>query len=277
MVAVTAEALVDAPCPRVGVTVEGLGVGDSLVSVWRTADGERAPVRGARRVNVVDAGFFTDYDAPLGRAVSYELEVLSGPGGASRTYSEPVTVDSETAWLMDPLVPQSAVPIRTTRDVDGAPYLRGEALAQLEYAADVSLINVMGSSAPMALFGQVMRARGVPFSLSTRSAEQNKQLKGLLTSTAQLLYRQPASFGIDVPGSMFISVASKTELPVDVGWGGSLTRWEMTADSVAAPAMKVLTATFTYGDVSLLFATYQQKHDAAAGGTYLDDLKNPFG
>jgi hypothetical protein len=277
MVAVVAEALVDAPCPRVGLTITGLGVGDSVVSVWRTADGERNPVRGARRTTLVESAFVTDYDAPVGRPITYEVEVIDGPDGASRTASEPVTVDSDTAWLMDPLVPQSAIPIRATRDADGAPYLRGNSLAEFEYAADVSLINVMGSTTPMALFGQVMKPRGVPLSMSTRSAEQNKQLKNLLTSTAQLLYRQPPSYGIDVPGVMFISVASKKELPVDVGWGGSLTWWEMTADTVAAPVLKVLTATFTYGDVAILFATYQQKQDAAAGKTYLDDLKSPFG
>ena len=277
MVAVTAEALVDAPCPRAGITVEGLGVGDSLVSVWRTADGVREPVRGARRVTLVDAAFLTDYDAPLGRPVTYEVEVISGPDGASRTSSDAVVIESETAWLMDPLVPQSAIPIRTTRDADGAPYLRGEALAKLEYEANVSLIEVMGSSAPMGLFGQVMKARGVPFQMSTRSASENKRLKGLLTSTAQLLYRQPASYGIDLPGSMFISVQRKTELPVDVGWGGSLTWWDMTADSVKAPSLKVLTATFTYGDVALMFGTYQQKQDLMDGKTYLEDLKKPIG
>jgi hypothetical protein len=274
MVTISAEAFVDAPCPRAGVTIEGLGVGDSVVSVWRTADGERNPVRGARRATVVDAGFFVDYDAPLGRPVSYEVEVISGPGGPVRVTAADVVVESDTAWLMDPLVPQSAIPV-IGGDGDEGPYLRGEAFAQLEYAADVSLIKVMGSDAPMALFGQVLRAQGVPFSMSTRSAEQNKQLKNLLLSTAQLLYRQPPSFGIDLPGTMFIAVASKRELPVDVGWGGNLTWWEMTADTVAAPVLRVLTATFTYGDVFLLYETYQQKQDASAG-TYLDDLKNPL-
>lgn len=277
MVAIVAEALVDAPCPRVGLTLTGLGVGDSVVSLWRTADGERNPVRGARRANMVDAAYVVDYDAPLGRPVTYELEVISGPVGGAREYSDPVTVESDVAWLMDPLIPQGAIPVRATRDSEGSTYLRGNALSELEYTADVSLINVMGSTAPMALFGQVFKPRGVPLSMSTRSAEQNKQLKNLLTSTAQLLYRQPPSYGIDVPAVMFISVSSKKEIPVDVGWGGSLTWWEMTADTVAAPVLKVLTATFTYGDVSLLFATYQQKQDAAAGKTYLDDLKSPLG
>lgn len=275
MVAVVAEALLDAPCPRVGLTITGLGVGDSVVSVWRTADGERNPVRGARRITIVDAGFVTDYDAPLGRPIFYEVEVISGPGGPSRTLTSTVTVAATTAWLMDPLVPQSAIPV-VGGDGDEGPYLRGQALAQLEYAADVSLINVMGSDKPMALFGQRMAARGVPLSMGTTSAEQNTQLKRLLMSTAQLLFRPLPEFG-DLPGTMFVSVPSAVELPVNVSMGGSLTWWDLKADTVAAPVLKVLTATFTYGDVALLFATYQQKQDGAAGKTYLDDLKSPFG
>lgn len=276
MVAVSVEALVDAPCPRVGVTVTGLGIGDSVVSVWRSADGLREPVRGARRTLMVDSAYVIDYDAPLSRPVTYEVEVISGPSGADRVTSSSVTVNSETGWLMDPLIPQSAIPIVGSRDDNGTPYLRGEALAQLEYAADVSLINVMGSDKPMALFGQRMAARGVPLSMGTRSAEQNKKLKDLLMSSALLLFRPVKGFGVDLPGTMFVTVPSATEAPVDVAMGGNLTWWDLQADTVAAPTLKVLTATFTYGDVALLFATYQQKQDATTG-TYLDDLKHPLG
>jgi len=276
MATITTETLLDAPCPRVGITVEGLGVGDSVVSVWRTADGERHPVRGARRTTIVDAGFITDYDAPLERPVTYELEVLSGPSGPDSATSEPVTVPSATAWLMDPLVPHSAVPVLGTKDSDGSAYFRSEAMAELEYAADASMITIMGSDAPMMLFGQVMKARGIPLAMSTRSAEQNVKLKRLLQSTAQFVFRPIPGHGWDLPGTMHIGIPSKVELPVDVSMGGSLTRWDMRADTVQAPVLKVLTATYTWGDVAIMFATYQQKQDAVTG-TYLDDLKNPFG
>lgn len=275
MVAVVAEALTDDPCPRVGLTITGLGVGDSVVSVWRTADGERNPVRGARRTTIVDAGFITDYDVPLGRPVFYELEVISGPGGPSRTLTSTITVSSATSWLMDPLIPQTAVPV-VGGEGDQGPYLRGEALAQLEYAADVSLINIMGSDKPMALFGQRMAARGVPLSVGADLLEHNVRLKQLLQSTAQLLFRPLPVFDY-LPGTMFVSIPTATERPVDVAEGSYLTWWDLQADTVQAPVLKVLTATFTWGDVSLLFDTYQQKQDVSAGKTYLDDIKNPLG
>jgi len=276
MVAVVVEALTDAPCPRVGVTVTGLGVGESVVSVWRSADGERGPVRGARRVVMTDAGYLVDWDAPLGRSVSYEVEVISGPSGASRVTAAPVTVESSTGWLMDPLVPQSAVPV--VGDSTDETYLRAQALSELEYAADVQVFNIMGSSKPVALFGQRMAERGLDTSVSTRSAEQNARLESLLKSTAQLLFRPLPGWGTrTLPGTLFLANASAVQLPVDVSWGGNLTRWDLKSDVVAAPTIKVLTASFTYGDVKLLFASYGDKQAAMSGRTYLDDLKNPLG
>lgn len=264
--------------PAVQLTITGLGIGDSLVSVWRTADGALSPVRGARRATMVDADAVTDFDVPLGRPVSYEVEVISGPSGASRTTSGPVVIESETAWIMDPLDPSTAVPVVGTHGRDGTPYFRGEALARLEYESQVSVFDIMGNDRPMALFGQVMAARNIPMSMSTRSAEQNAKLRDLMLSSTGLLFRPIPAFGVDLPGVMFVSISKKAEIPVDVMMGGDLTWWEMTADTIAAPVLKVLTATFSYGDVAILFSTYQQKQDAlGSGATYLDDMKSPFG
>ena len=276
-VAVALEALLSDPCPRVGVTVTGLGTGsESVVSVWRVADGERNPVRGARRATMTDSSYVVDFDAPLGRPVSYEVEVVVGPSGPSRVTSSSVTVNAVTGWLMDPLIPQTAVPV--VGDSTDETYLRSSALSQLEYQADVQVFNIMGSSKPLALFGQRMAERGLDTSMSTLSAEQNARLENLLKSSAQLLFRPLPGWGTrTLPGSMFLANATATQLPVDVSWGGNLTWWDLKSDVVAAPTIKVLTATFTYGDVEALFNTYQQKQTLMAGKKYLDDLKNPIG
>jgi len=276
MVAVSIEALVDAPCPRVGVTITGLGVGDSVVSVWRSADGERNPVRGARRVTLVDSAYLVDYDAPLGRPVSYEVEVISGPSGADRVTSSSVTVGTDSAWIMDPLVPQSAVPITRRLTSTGEPTFAVEAMNKLDYAMNSQVFNILGSDKPMALFGQRAAATGVDLSMITDAAEQNTRLRSLFASSGVLLVRLPASWADFVPGAWFALVASVSERPAGASNGGSVTVWNLSADTVAAPTLRVLTATFTYGDVALLFATYQQKQDAATG-TYLDDLKHPLG
>jgi hypothetical protein len=256
-----------------------------LVTVWCVADEERNPVRGARRITMNDAAYVVDWDAPLGRPVTYEVEVITGPAGASRTTSDVVSVDSETGWISDPLIPQTAVPV-VGGDGDDAVYLRPQALAELEYSADVQMFDIMGSDKPLALFGQRMAERGLDTSMGTNSAEQNARLKKLLKSTAQLLFRPlPAWGGFELPGAMFLANPSAKQVPVDVRWGGQLTWWEMKSNVVQAPAIKVLTATFTYGDVELIFATYQQKQDAITAGaaaageapTYLFDIKQPLG
>jgi hypothetical protein len=286
MVAVLAEVLAPAPAPRSGVTITGLGIGDSVVTIWQIADGARNAIPGFRRVVMTDAAFVIDYYVPLGRPVSYEVEVLSGPSGPSRTTSDTITVASETGWLMDTLVPQNAVPVVGERRDNGDIYLRGPALAELEYQADVSIIKIMGSKKPMALFGERMAETGLDTSLGTRSAIENAQLKRLLRSTANLHFRPIPGWGaIELDGSLFIANPVVKQTPVNVLMGGNLTWWDMKSDVVAAPTIKVLTATFTYGDVSILFDTYQQKMDAlnaaaAAAGepaTYLFDLKHPIG
>ena len=277
MVAVVAEAILAAPCDRAGITITGLGVGESKVTVWRIADEERNPVRGASRATMNDATYLVDWDAPLGRPVSYEVEVISGPAGASRTTSNTISIAAVTGWILDPLVPQTAVPV-IGGDGDEGPYLRSKALAQLEYDADISVFNIMGSDKPLALFGQRQAERGVDTSLGTNSAEQNTRLKRLFKSTAQLLFKPLPSWGqYDLPGTLFLANAKATQIPVDISWGGELTWWDLTSQVVGAPTIRVLTATFTYGDVEILMSTYQQKQDLMAGKTYLDDLKNPIG
>ncbi|MEO5317588.1 hypothetical protein PV761_03205 [Arthrobacter sp. CC3] len=279
MVAVLAEAILDAPCPRVGLTITELGIGESVYTVWRSADGERNAVSGYRRITGNDATFITDYHAPVGRPVTYEIEVLSGPAGASRTQSNTVTLDTGgEGYLMDPLVPQTCVPVVGKRDKNDDLYLRGSALAALEYNAEISIFKVMGSDKPMALFGQRMAEMNLDTSIGTRSAEQNTRLKKLLKSTGQLLFRPSPEWGqLDLPGAMFIGNAQATQVPVNVLMGGEITWWDMKSDVVQQPTIKVLTATFTYGDVALLMSTYQQKQDLMAGKTYLEDLKNPIG
>lgn len=277
MVAITVEAIIGAPCDRTGLTITGLGVGDSLVSVWRTADEERNPVRGARRTLMNDSTYIEDWDAPLGRPITYEVEVISGPGGASRTTSAPVTVSSTTGFIMDALIPQTAVAV-IGGDGDDAVYLRAHALAELEYRAEITTFDIMGSNKPLALFGQRMAEKGIDTSVGTHSAEQNARLEELMKSTAQLLFKPLPGWGTrTLGGSLFIGNAAAKQMPVDVSWGGDLTWWDLKSDVVAAPTIRVLTATFTYGDVEILFSTYQQKQDVMAGKTYLDDLKNPLG
>jgi len=278
MAVVTAEALMDSPADRAGITITGLGVGTSLVTLWQIADGNRIPVQGFEASTMNDAAYVTDHFCPLGRDVRYELEVLSGPLGASRATSNTVVLPSVVGWIQDALVPQNSVPVVGQRRSDGDIYLRAQALQSLEYNADISIFKIMGSKKPMALFGERMAEMGLDTSVGTRSGEQNARLKKLLKSTAQLVFRPLPEWGeVELEGTLYLANAKARQTPVNVMMGGKVTWWDLVSDVVEAPAIKVLTSTFTYGDVDILMSTYQQKQDLMAGKTYLDDLKNPIG
>lgn len=282
---VSAEAFLDSPAPRAVVTIDGLGVGDSVLNVWRVADGKRMAVRGARRVRMNDAGFLTDWDAPLGRPVTYEVEVLTGPGGASRTVSTAVTLDTDEGWFMDPLIPNTAVSVHRPSVADGRAAFRAGAMAAFERPAEVGKFKIMGSPEPMALFGQRESASGIDLSVVTNTAAEATRLRRLLDSTSSLLVRLPASWQKTLPGVCFAAVPSVSENPVNAGLGKDLVVWAMAGDIVSAPTIKPLTGSVTFGDVAMLYTTFQDKHDsviaaASAAGeqpTFLFDLMNPLG
>lgn len=261
-----------------GITITGLGVGESTVTLWRSTEKRRKPVQGYRRAVMNDGEYVVDPFCPLGRNVTYELEVISGPLGPSRVTSAAVFLPSTTGWLSDALVPQSSVPLVGSRTDNNDIYLRGEALAALERDAEVSLYKIMGDKEPMALFGERMASKGVDTSVGTRSAEENTRLEELLGSTAQLVFRPLPEWGdVGLQGTMYLANPVMRRLDVNKRMGGNLTWWELKSDQVAAPTIRVLTGTFTYGDIEMLMTTYQQKQDLMAGKTYLDDAKNPLG
>lgn len=286
MVAVAAEGLTNyAPCPRVVLTISGLGESQSVVSVWRIADGGRASVNGARRIPLTDAAFITDYYAPFGRNITYEVEVLSGPTGASRTLSNVVRIDAAEACLMDPLMPGSAVPVRRRMSRSGDPVFMVTAMREVEYQAKVQQFEVMGSDRPLSLYGQRSAGQGINISLVTDGAEHNARVRSLFKQSAQILVRVPKSVTDVLEGSCFLSVESVTEESRKAHTGRDLTTWNISGDVSAAPTIKPLTGGITFGDVAMFYATFQAKHDsvvaaAAAAGeqpTFLFDLMNPLG
>lgn len=283
---VTAEPLVDGAGARAGVTITGLGVGGSVLTLWRSYDDQREAVAGYRRVAANDATFITDHHAPVGRPVTYEVEVLTGPGGAERAYASPIILDTAGAGILsDPLVPQAWVPLVGTRESKDSIYLRGKALQELEQKADISIFKLMGADKPMALFGQRLAENNLDTSVGTRSAIENARLSKMLKNTSYLLFRPSPTWGVDLPGVMFIINPSFVKIQVNTMMGGDLTWFDLKSDVVGAPAIKVLTATFTWGDVAIMFETWGQKRAAvqasasAAGDspTWLYDLKHPIG
>jgi hypothetical protein len=285
-VSVLAEPLWDGSGARVGVTVTGLGLTPSTITLWRSYDDQRDAVAGERRVVATDGAYIIDNHAPVGRPVKYEVEVLTGPDGAQRAYSAPVVVDTGGQGILsDPLVPQSWVPLVGTKDGPDSVYLLSPALQELERKANSSIFTIMGNDKPMALFGQRLAESGLDTSVGTRSAEQNARLESMLKNTSYLLFRPSPTWGLNLPGVMFILNPSYTQVDKNKMMGGDLTWWNLKSDVVGAPTIRVLTATFTWGDVAIMFDTWGQQQaaiqeSAAAAGespTWLYNLKHPIG
>lgn len=265
------------PCPRVDITLTDLTPTDNVVNVWRTADGVRRAVRGARKTTVNGSTFITDYEVPLNRTVSYDLEVTSGLGLGAVATQQTLTVSCAQWVIQDPRVPSSAIALNVSKQDSSAPYLTAAAVKTLEYASGVTIVPILGSPEPVALMGQRSIAGAVDFSMFTNTATATTQLRNLIQETSLLLVRSNGVRNDGVPGLAYYAAAKPMEHPITVAFGGTLTHWELKGDLVAAPTMNVLIPIWTYGTVAALFPTYQAKQTALSGQTYLDDLKSPSG
>lgn len=274
---VSAVAKTDSPCPRVEVTVTDLAPSNQVVNVWRTSDGRRQAVRGARGRTMVAADFVIDYEAPLNRSLTYEMEVTTGVNALAVITPATVTVSSQYWWIQDPLVPSSAIALAVTKGDSSRPVLTAAAVKTLEYAASVSVLPVLGSAEPVALMGTRSIAGNVDFSMFTQAASATTALRNLIKQTPLLLVRPNGARNDGIPGVAYFASSKPVEHPVTVAFGGTLTSWQLTGDLVAAPTMNVLVPVWTYGTVQALWATYQQAQTTLGGKTYLDVLKSPSG
>lgn len=268
---ITVEVMLDAPCPRVGITVTGLSpTAESTITLWRTTAGEgRSPVRGLRRAVVVDATYVQDFEVPLGRPVTYMLEV-AGPVTPPITTAT-VTVPSDRVWLQDPLDPSTACEVATRRTA-GALYMTSSALAEIRYEAPGAAVSVMGARFPTLLGGGRRAATSVPFEVLTTAIEASNRLRVLLDAASPLLMRTIPLISPPLPALAYLR-ADAVEQPRAGYRGGTLTRWSLSGDLVQGPSINLLVPTWTYAQVSALWETYAA---AAAGGrTYLDWMKDP--
>jgi hypothetical protein len=265
------------PSPNVSVQYQDfdtVGTGD-LINVWRTVDGKRRPVRGARRRYVVGSDFVVDYEAALGRTVSYDIEVLSGVCAGVVITTATITLSSTSGWLSDPLQPGTAIPVYADVGPNGEPGLDWDALAQFEYKSAVTELIVAGTDEPVALVGKRQSAGNVAFHVTTLATVQTNALRVLLKQANVVLFRPLAGWASALPGLCYITAASILEIPVNEKLGGQQVEWQAKSDFIAPPAANIVAPTTTYGTVSGNYATYSAFNAAHSGQTYLLLIQNP--
>lgn len=265
------------PCPRVEVTITDLTPTANTVTVWRTADGKRAAVQGGRDRSMLAADSVIDYAAPLARTLTYDIEITAGIGTAAAAIPSNVTVAATQGCVQDPLVPSTAMPVYSEVGPNGELALLESSLKNLEYAAEMSLIPVMGSPDPVGIMGQRFAAKGVPFNMVTEAAQHATDMRELIMSSPLLLVRPLPSWAGALPGTCYVGAETITEKPINEAWGGNIIEWHANGSLLAAPSMNVIVPLWTYGDVQALWTTYQQAQTALTGKTYIQVKKSPTG
>lgn len=267
----------DAPCARVDITIADLAPSNHTVTLWRTADGRRRTVRSYESVVVQGSDFTTDYEPPLNRAITYEIEVTSGVGVGGPDGSGTVTVapSDVCGYIQDPLNPESAIKVYATVGPAGEPVLMPSAISKLDYVVDQELVHILGGDEPVALLGQRMKARNVPFEMFTDAAAQALALRNLLLAAPMVLIRPGVGWDETLPGLCYVAPPSITEAPEGLQFGSPYTTWKFEGTLLAAPTMNIVIPVWTYQDWAALWATYQAAQTALSGKTYLAVRRSP--
>ena len=268
--ALALEALTDSPCPRVRLTLTGLGSTSVVVRVTRSVNGESLTVPGALAWDVVDSGVLVDYAAPLNVQTTYTVYV-NGVIADVKT----ITLSSAYSWVQDPRQPGRALPVTLGAIVPGALTLDVGALRQAEFKAASSTMGVMGDSYPVAFGGQRQAASGVNLTMHAPDAAARDAFD-LIKEAPVLLFR-PAAEAIPLPPMAYL-LASVTAIYSGAPRGKAFTTWSVGGDLVRAVLQQVISGFLTYDDVQAVLGvyTYDEVQALAAGTTYLDWQKNPL-
>mgnify|MGYP006192676105 CR=1 FL=1 len=120
-------------------------------------------------------------------------------------------------------------------------------------------------------------ASGIGIPLLVEDTAQSALLRQLVQSAVVLLLRPLPEWSSDVPGTCYLVAKDASVQPLNRHKGGTLERWNIAGDVVAAPAAGVVVPIISYGDVQPAWTTYGQLQDTMQAKTYLDVQRDPFG
>lgn len=261
---------VDGEPPAVRVTVSGVAALTTF-TLTRLCEGLTETVPGWRAKQFIDSYSEKDWAAPTNRPVTYSLLV-----GGSVVAAATITLTTPYAWLQDPLQPNKCMPF-ALRAGTGKASLASGSLKAVQYAAESSLIGIMGASRPVAFGGQRGAAAGIVHRIRTYTEADADKVLNIIEDAPILLIRTlPGMRG--VPALTYLNAGVGREQFTTHIPGSAQEYWTLTGDLVAAVMQAAITGSVTYDDVQQLLSgyTYDQVQAKAAATTYLDWQKNPL-
>ncbi|WP_417220492.1 hypothetical protein [Arthrobacter sp.] len=256
--------------PRTRLTVYNVPDGSTLELRW-SSSGESGPVQGHRSWRVSGLGIAHDWAVPLNREVTYTVLV---DGQVQSTAS--ITIESDVAWIQDPLHPDGALPVHSTRIIDGMLLLDSKAISTATYANNGTSANVMGSRYPRFSSGLRSAASDVSVTMWSDDEPTETSFRTMVLEAPVLLLRPLPRHRL-LPPLAYIA-GDVTEDQRTVRLGQDLTHWALAGNLVQAVLQAAQSGFITYGQVQELLGgyTYGEVQAAASATTYLDWQKNPL-
>jgi hypothetical protein len=264
-----------APCKAMQITVSGLGLTATEVTVQRTADNETWTVPGWFNRKVTDADTETDFAIPLGRPVTYTMFV----NGVQFT-QQTITLASTCGYVQDPYDPTSAMPVNTILTDTNVLTLGKGALDSRTHVSNATKATVMGAKRQYSISGQRLADGSVIMLIHAWKNTVSDQFKAMSEGAPILLFRGLPSWG-SIPGLAYMDgpvqeyAVNRYQHP---GNNNALTQWTITGDLVQAVSRLPITGKATYDQVAaeVAGATYATVQGRSGSRHYLDIQANPL-
>lgn len=268
------------PAPRIEVFFQEFLPGTATVSVYRSAHGREALVRGA--VQAATAGALTrvDFEAPFNSPVAYRAEMFDADGVslgstavgslgdmisglapsaslapaddlAPSEFVAGVGLISADTWLHNPLFPQGAVKVQ----------LYPTSGASINRPVPGVISRPKGRRVGVVLSEPRQGVTDLQFDVVTTDLETADKVQALLGDAERDLTPVICiRLGKDesrlrVPQPLFLGVLNIEEVGVDVRWGGENTIQNMKGDEVDPPVPGLFVPLLTAADINVSFAS----------------------
>lgn len=246
------------PSPFMDVAFTGLS-GDTM-SVYRSTEGKRTLVRGYKRQAIVGSTFaLSDFEAPFGANVTYDVEVYNTAGVlTAQGVSDAVVLDVQAAWVADALNPSVCTSVRLHRS----------SLAQGAYSRDGGPVNLAAASTPVGVLGVRRVGQGIPLVFNCRTEAVFDTVLGVLNSADPLVVRTPPGYRL-LPRLAYVTCAQWQPQIMS----GMFAQIVGSVDIIAAPSASVIVPTRTYGTVAGDYSSYGNLLASVSPSTYLKLLR----